>query len=164
MPGAGPGAPAGQRGRGGRDAPNLLLDDEKTTARWLQIGAPMLGALVLVGGLQVAYRLHGSGRWWGSAVATAGGLVLAAALRFSLKWAVTYKGHRIAFHNHPVWGERLYIDNVLVDRGRPGVHIRLRGTIESGHGSGERITSESRAALLSFSCRIVAETFLPGPP
>jgi hypothetical protein len=72
---------------------------------------------------------------------------------------VAYKGHRVLFKIHPIWGERLYIDGVLVDRGRPGVHITLRGTIETGEGAGERITARSRAGLFSVSCRLVAESF-----
>ena len=80
-------------------------------------------------------------------------------LRFPLRWQVTYKGHVVLFQIHPIWGERLYIDGGLVDRGRPGVRITLRGTIESGEGAGERITARSRAGLFSVSCRIVAELF-----
>jgi hypothetical protein len=77
----------------------------------------------------------------------------------SLKWKVNYKGHAVRFKVHPIWGERLYIDDKLVDRGRPGINITLRGTIESGQGAGERITSRSKAALFTVSCVIVAESF-----
>ena len=70
-----------------------------------------------------------------------------------------YKGHRIAFRNHPVFGERLYIDDVLVDRGRVGFAVTLRGTIESGAGAGERVTADVKCTLLKVSCRIVAEAF-----
>ena len=70
-----------------------------------------------------------------------------------------YKGHPVTFQIHPRWGERLYIDQALVDRGRPGVNITLRGTIEAGDGAGERITAKSRAGLFTLSCRIVVEAF-----
>ena len=50
-------------------------------------------------------------------------------LRNPLGWEVTYKGHRIAFRNHPVFGERLFIDGILADRGRFGFEVTLRGTI-----------------------------------
>jgi len=49
--------------------------------------------------------------------------------------------------------------NTLVVRGRPGVHITLHGTIESGEGAGERITAQSRAGVFTFFCRIFAESF-----
>jgi hypothetical protein len=63
----------------------------------------------------------------------------------------------IAALNFP--GERLYIDDVLVDRGRIGFAVTLRGTIESGAGAGERVTAEVKGTFLRVSCRIVAEAF-----
>ncbi len=137
----------------------VLLDAEARGRRWVQVGLPALGVLLIVGGLRAALRLPGTPRLWAIGVAVAGAAGVALALRFSLWWSVSYKGHAIRFQNHPIWGERLYIDGALADRGRPG-DIRLRGTIESGDGAGERITSESRAALLSFRCRLVVESFL----
>lgn len=88
-----------------------------------------------------------------------GALFAIAYVRYNLEWQVPYKGHVVRFKVHPVWGERLYIDGDLVDRGRPGVNITLRGTIESGQGAGERITSRSKAGLFTVSCVIVAESF-----
>jgi hypothetical protein len=82
-----------------------------------------------------------------------------AALNFPLGWTVPYKGHRIAFRNHPIFGERLYIDDVLVDRGRIGFAVTLRDTIESGAGSGERVTVEVKCTFLRVACRIVADAF-----
>ena len=74
---------------------------------------------------------------------------------------MTYKGHRIRFTNHPVFGERLYIDDTLADRGRFGFEATLRGTIEQGRGAGERITAQIRATFTRLACRIVAESFTP---
>jgi len=88
------------------------------------------------------------------------GLALGVMLfRFPIGWTVAYKGHRIRFYNHPIWGERLYIDNRLADRGRIGFNVTMRGTIESGAGAGERITAVSRCTFLVVQCRIVVESF-----
>jgi len=80
-------------------------------------------------------------------------------LRYPLEWKTVYKGHAIRFRNHAVFGERLYIDDQLVDRGRFGSNVTLRGTIERGAGAGERITAHVRCSHASLSCRIVAESF-----
>jgi hypothetical protein len=95
-----------------------------------------------------------------SGVCIAAGLTLAfVEFRYPLGWSVSYKGHRIRFTNNPIFGERLYIDDVLADRGRVGINVTMRGTIEKGAGAGERITAEVKSAFLSLSCRIVAEAF-----
>jgi hypothetical protein len=54
------------------------------------------------------------------------------------------------------------IHDRLADSGRIGVHVVLRGTIESGAGAGDRISAQARAGPFKFSCRIVAESFAPG--
>ena len=77
-----------------------------------------------------------------------------------LGWTVRYKGHTIRVENHALLGERLLLDGRLLDRGRFGRHITLRGTIETGGGAGERITAETRAGLLTFSCRMVVQAFV----
>jgi hypothetical protein len=93
-------------------------------------------------------------------VLIAAGAVLAfVELRYPLGWTVGYKGHQIRFTNHPFFGERLFIDGALVDRGRIGMNVTLRGTIEKGAGAGERITAEIKCAFLTLSCRMVAESF-----
>jgi len=66
------------------------------------------------------------------------------------------------FRNHPIFGEQLYVDDQLVDRGRFGRSVTLRGTIERGAGAGERITAHVRSAASCLSCRIVAESFTTG--
>ena len=80
-------------------------------------------------------------------------------IKFPLGWTIPYKGHTIRFHNHAVFGERLYIDGVMTDRGRVGFNVTLRGTIESGAGAGERITAQVGMQFTHVSCRIVAESF-----
>lgn len=82
--------------------------------------------------------------------------------RFPLGWTVGYKGHTIHVQNHSLLGERLYLDGRLVDRGRFGSQVILRGTIETGSGAGERITAVTHAGFLSFSCRMVVQAFVPG--
>lgn len=137
-----------------------LLDAETHGRRMLQVitQASFLPSL-MIGGLLLSL---------GGAPATVGVIFLAACLvlvahelRNPLGWEVTYKGHRIAFRNHPLFGERLYIDGVLADRGRFGFDVTLRGTIEQGRGAGERITAHIRATLTRLACRIVAEAFTP---
>jgi predicted Ser/Thr protein kinase len=137
-----------------------LLDAETRDRRMLQVitQASFL-PLVILGSVLVSL---------GGIAATAGVVFLAACLvlvanelRNPLGWEVTYKGHRIAFRNHALFGERLYIDDVLTDRGRFGFEVTLRGTIEQGRGAGERITAHVRATFTRLACRIVAEAFAP---
>jgi len=137
----------------------LLLDATTTARRVLHFCLMAGGAVLLAQGLVFTVRLHGTGRWLASLVALVGVGLLLLVLRFPLQWEVRYKGHRIRFQNHPLFGERLYIDEALADRGRIGVHITLHGTIEAGDGAGERITAQSTAGFFTFGCRIVAESF-----
>lgn len=117
-----------------------LLDAETRSRRMLQVitQASFLPSVIL-GSLLVSL---------GGVAATAGVVFLAACLVLVVNelrnppgWEVAYKGHRIAFRNHALFGERLYIDGVLADRGRFGFDATLRGTIEQGRGAGERITA-----------------------
>ena len=138
----------------------VLLDEETRARRLLQvITQASFVPSVLMGGMMVGV---------GGTFATIGVIFLAACLvlvvhelRNPLGWEVTYKGHRIRFHNHPVFGERLYIDGTLADRGRFGFEVTLRGTIEQGLGAGERISAHIRATFTRLACRIVSESFTP---
>ena len=76
-----------------------------------------------------------------------------AGLRYPVGWTVAHKGHKIRFSNHPIFGERLHIDDTLVDRGRVGFGVTMRGTIESGAGAGERITARSRCTFTASRAR-----------
>jgi hypothetical protein len=139
----------------------VLLDASTTWRRIGQLVLATVGCSLIFGTVAAARSLHG----WDNRLLlpVAGSIVFAIAyVRYQLQWLVDYKGHAVIFKVHPIWGERLYIDGVLVDRGRPGITITLRGTIESGRGAGERITSRSKAGLFTFSCRIVAESFSSG--
>jgi hypothetical protein len=88
-------------------------------------------------------------------------ILVAIEIRWPLGWTVQYKGHQIRFYNHPVFGERLFIDGKLADRGRFGFAVTLRGTIESGAGAGERITSHVSGNFTRMAVSIVAESFVP---
>ena len=88
-------------------------------------------------------------------------VLVAIEIRYPLGWEAVYKGHAIRFRNHPIFGERLDVDGQLVDRGRFGRSVTLRGTIERGAGAGERITAHVRSSATFLSCRIVAESFAP---
>ena len=137
-----------------------LLDAETRDRRMLQVitQASFL-PLVILGSLLVS--LGGTVAVVGVVFLTACLVLVANELRNPLGWEVTYKGHRIAFRNHALFGERLYIDDVLADRGRFGFEVTLRGTIEQGRGAGERITAHVRATFTRLACRIVAESFAP---
>jgi hypothetical protein len=54
------------------------------------------------------------------------------------------------------------IDDVLVGRGRVGFHTTLRWTIGRGLGAGERTTAAATCSFVSFTCRMVAESFSAG--
>ena len=56
-----------------------------------------------------------------------------------------------------IFAEKLFIDDELVARGGLGYRLELRGTIKTGEGKGDQILSVSKASLLKFRCRIIAE-------
>ena len=95
----------------------------------------------------------------GLAILAVAAVLAAIPFLYPVGWTVTYKGHRVRFANHPIWGERLYIDDTLADRGRLGMNVTMRGTIERGAGAGERITAQSKCTFVKVSCRIAAESF-----
>lgn len=137
----------------------VLLDTHTVWRRVLQILLQSAVVFMWVGGLRLVFRTPGTGLTPGLALVAGGAVIALLSLRFPIGWTVTYKGHRIRFHNHPIWGERLYIDDRMVDRGRLGLYVTMRGTIESGEGAGERITAQSRSTFVRVACRIVAESF-----
>ena len=132
-----------------------LLDATDTRKRLMQHGATLAG----VGLLGAASFLVGRPGLLGAGlVCIALGLGLfAVSASVSQRWQVTYRGHPVRFENNPFRGERLYIDGELVGRGKIGFESELRGTIRSGAGAGDQIVSRSRAGLLTFRCRILAE-------
>jgi hypothetical protein len=132
----------------------VLLDATTVWRRVVQIVLQLIPVLAGMAGLGM---VRGGEVGLGLGLLGAAAVATIAALNFPLGWTVPYKGHRIAFRNHPIFGERLYIDDVLVDRGRIGFAVTLRGMIESG--AGERVTAEVKCSFLRVSCRIVAEAF-----
>ena len=140
----------------------VVLDARATTRRWLQLVAQAGTApLIIVGGGTVL-RASGIDAIVGGLMLLAVVVLVAIELRYPLGWEAVYKGHAIRFRNHPIFGERLYVDDQLVDRGRFGRSGTLRATIERGAGAGERITAHVRSSASFLSCRIVAESFAPG--
>ncbi|MEO8483509.1 MAG: serine/threonine-protein kinase [Acidobacteriota bacterium] len=137
----------------------VLLDAQATGPRLTQLALLATAAGLIMGGLPALTRGNGSLLSGGLGLVATGALLLVVAIRYRVGWTVPYKGHRIRFELHVLLGERLYIDRVLADRGRIGVAVTMRGTIESGEGAGERITAQSRSTPLRISCRIVAEAF-----
>jgi hypothetical protein len=138
----------------------VLLDAETRHRRVLQvITQASFIPLVVMGTL--LFLTGGTFTTIGVVFVAACAILVGHELRNPLGWEVTYKGHRIVFRNHPLLGERLYIDGALADRGRFGFEVTLRGTIEQGRGAGERITAQIRATFTRLACRIVAESFTP---
>jgi hypothetical protein len=70
------------------------------------------------------------------------------------RWAVEYRGHRILFQNNPFRGEKLFVDDALVAKGKLGVTSEMRTRIASGEGSGDEIVARSTAGLIRFRCQI----------
>jgi predicted Ser/Thr protein kinase len=149
--------PASVRAAIGR-LPAVLLDARTIGRRVVQVAAQLGTVFLIVAGYLV---FRGGDALGGLAWIVAGLVVAATAWWLPVGWSVRYKGHRIRFHNHPVWGERLYIDDALVDRGRVRLNVTMRGTLEGGAGAGERITATCQARFFSLSCRMVSELFLP---
>jgi hypothetical protein len=137
-----------------------LLDGEARGRRVLQVltqvGVP---ALTIVG-LGLLFSA-GASPLVGILMVVAALILVVIEMRWPLGWTVGYKGHRIGFYNHPIFGERLLIDGKVADRGRFGFTLMLRGTIESGAGAGERITAHVSGNIARMAVSIVAESFVP---
>ena len=142
----------------------VILDDTKRARRIFQIAAQAAVMPLFFGSLLLLARGDGAVRAAGILLALVLVAIIVAEFRYPLAWTAEYKGHRLYVQNHPVFGERLYIDGVLADRGRFGLLITLRGTIEKGDGAGERITATVGARIFQMSLRLVAETFASGVP
>ena len=137
----------------------VLLDARTSGRRLLQVFTQGAVIPLTMLGVGAFVRPTGAGAIAGVLLlAMVAGLVLVE-LRVPLGWTVSYKGHQIRFHNHAIFGERLYIDGVLTDRGRVGFSVTLHGTIEKGAGAGERITAQVQTHFTKVTCRIVAESF-----
>jgi serine/threonine protein kinase len=139
----------------------VLLDARSRGRRVLQVLSQSMVVPLTLLGLSVFVRPTLVSTSIGLLILAVVALIVFLEVRFPLGWTVAYKGHRIRFHNHAVFGERLYIDGALMDRGRLGQNITLRGTIEAGAGAGERITAQVSCRFTQVTCRIVAESFAP---
>jgi hypothetical protein len=141
----------------------VLLDARIKGRRVLQVLSQSMFVPLMILGLSMLVRPTIVSTSTGVLVLLACALVAFFEIRFPLGATAEYKGHSIRFHNHAVFGERLYIDDVLTDRGRVGSKVTLRGTIESGAGAGERITAQVGTHFTQVTCRIVAESFAGTP-
>lgn len=137
-----------------------LLDVTTVARRLAQNTLVIVAMMLIVFGPLLMVKTRGTGIAVGLTSVAAGVVTVVGLLRYPLRWPLSYKGHHIVFIVDPIRGERLSIDGRAVDRGRIGVNVVMHGTIESGAGAGERITAESKATLIRFSCRIVAESFI----
>ena len=139
----------------------VVLDARATTRRWFQLVAQSGAVPLMTVGGGMVLRANGLDAIIGALMLLTVVVLVAIEIRYPLGWEAVYKGHAIRFRNHPIFGERLYVDGQLVDRGRFGRSGTLRGTIERGAGAGERITAHVRSSATFLSCRIVAESFAP---
>jgi hypothetical protein len=139
----------------------LLLDAVDGQRRLIQTLLPITGTLLGAAGVATWVRAGGGPSVIAVSSTVLGLLLIVVSLRTVIAWDVSYKGHAIRFQNDPCYAERLYIDGQLVARGGVGLSMVLLGTIQSREGAGEIIRADSRAGVLSFSCRIVAVS--PGP-
>ena len=139
----------------------VVLDARATTRRWFQLMAQSGAVPLMAVGGGMVLRANGVDAIIGALMLLTVVVLVAIEIRYPLGWEAVYKGHAIRFRNHPIFGERLYVDGQLVDRGRFGRSGTLRGTIERGGGAGERITAQVQSSATFLSCRIVAESFAP---
>ena len=137
----------------------VLLDEQTRWRRLVQIVLPAIAAFLWVATLNYLYRVRMEASLYALPFLAGAVAMTIAGLRYPVGWTVAYKGHKIRFSVHPIFGERLHIDDTLVDRGRVGFGVTMRGTIESGAGAGERITARSRCTFTRVACTIVAESF-----
>jgi hypothetical protein len=138
----------------------VLLDAETRWRRLVQIALLAVAVFLWVGSLNYVFLAGREGAIYALPFLAGAMALTIAGLQYPVGWTVGYKGHRISFNVHPVKGERLFIDDTLVDRGRVGFGVTMRGTIESGAGAGERITARSRCTFTRVACTIVAESFV----
>jgi len=137
----------------------VLLDARATGRRLLQVFTQAAPIPITVLGISVLARPTIGSTSIALLLFAVVAVLVFVEIRFPLGWTVSYKGHRIRFQNHALFGERLYLDDVMTDRGRVGFNVTLRGTIESGAGAGERITAHVTSQFTQIKCRIVAESF-----
>jgi hypothetical protein len=137
----------------------VLLDRTWTSRRVLQVATQAAAVPLLVLGLTLMGRSGTTATLAGLGILALLMALIAAEIRFPLAATVIHKDHPIRFSNNPVFGERLYIDGALVDKGGIGFNMTLRGTIESGAGAGERITAHVQCRFDRVTCVLVAESF-----
>ena len=137
----------------------VLLEGKSRGRRIAQQLVPVAGGLLAAVGLAALGIAPAQDRWMFLAIVIAGAAAVATTFRLTLDWRIDYKGHAIHFQNHPLRGERLFIDGKQVATGGVGLRKTLQGTIERGDGAGERITAESVADPREFRVRILAEAF-----
>jgi serine/threonine protein kinase len=140
----------------------VILDERATARRWFQLVVQGGTTPLLIVGGGMVLRENGVDTIVGSLMLLTAIALVAIELRYPLGWQAVYKGHVIGFRNHPLFGERLYVDGELVDRGRFGRDVVMRATFERGAGAGERLTAHVQSSVSFLSCRIVAESFASG--
>ena len=126
------------------------------TKRRVQLGLIVLGILLI---LTPYYVLE---QPWRILAVLAGFMIFAAGGAIKQRCAVAYKGHRIRFENSGFAG-KLFIDGMLVGRGRLRSWEDLCAVIPGGSGAGEQIRVSADANLGAFRCQIFAAEGLARP-
>ena len=134
----------------------VLLDATDVRRRVFQHGAILAGIVVLASAGVIVNAPDSFALAIGAIVLGLVLFILAAVVK--QRWQVIHRGHRIRFENNPFVGERLFVDDELVAKGKLGFHSEMRWTIRAGSGAGDRIVARSTAGLLSFRCRITVES------
>lgn len=137
------------------DTPRIhtLLDETDTAIRARQHASIFAGIFLLV--LSRAL-VEGSSTSGVSMIAIGAAVMLfVLAATSDQQWELEYQSHRIRYRNNPLRGERLFVDDKAVAKGKFGVHSEMRTTLPN---SGETLVVQSEAGLLQFRCHIFVES------
>ena len=139
------------------DAPHVhtLLDETDTAIRARQHASIFAGIFLLL----LSRALVESSSTSGFSMIAIGAAIMLFVLGATSdqQWELEYQSHRIRYRNNPLRGERLFIDDKAVARGKFGVHSEMRTTLPN---SGETLGVHSQAGLLPLRCHI----FIESPP
>lgn len=133
------------------DAPHVhtLLDETDTAIRVRQHASIFAGILLLLVS-RVLVETSSSSMPSLFVIGVAVMLFVLAATS-DQRWELEYQGHQIRYHNNPLRGERLFIDDRGVARGKFGFRSEMRATLPN---SGETLVVQSEAGLWRFRCHI----------
>lgn len=137
---------------------HTLLDETDTAIRARQHASIFAGIALLL----VSRALVESSSLSGFSIIAIGVAVMLFVLGATSdqRWELEYQSHRIRYQNNPLRGERLFIDDKAVARGKFGYRSEMRATLPN---SGETLVVQSEAGLLRFRCHIFVESTAAKP-